>query len=664
MRYMIGVLAMAAWATGQTMDEQQIQAALGRREPVPGDQAVAAAAKLGLNMPVMCREWHVWWGAPYGNPPQVPVWTHWKGFRKYGTFDPAATIEEPVLGSAWRRHLNGVGYPLLGPYDAGQPDIVRWQLETAKRAGLTCLHLHLWPSIWDQGEDFTPQPVLDIVLDQAAKLDFPIAIHDEIQFRRPNITKAQTLQSTIRRTTRLLARYKDHPGFYKIKGMPFYYIQNWSNWISAKDMATYFQAVEQAVGPVYWVVEMAPKEDYLAIPELKAYVGPSNSWFLHTPPYGVEPHPWDQLAGSMADACRKARAHGKDVGVLVMSRFDNTHDRGKEGRGRVPAEDGMFLVKSLELAAQQKPDFVVLMQWNDFEECAFIEPGWDFDGFNGDPYRYCRIVASAVGQPFVPASLPQRDQLDPFIRHRLFGDTQPGDAGPVLHQLTGEGRTLRWAWGEGSGAPARLAFSQGSLLTWQADTPRSGLRLSNPSAIAGDGVLEGKEELRFYLDPTIGRALQGKGIWWLAVEVAPAAKGSPRIEYRADMETYRVDSRWEHRYASPGSFPRLRNADGSVVYWVPLHGARPVGVEGDITIKLSRKTGPTVIRRLALWNSLRSDAASPTSWEQKQAALPSEIDPGKPYVVAPYDTVDNPGLPRLVIDGATVPSQPLYGGEQ
>lgn len=662
MRLAFGVMAMAAWTMGQPLERAPIQEALERREPMPGDATVAAAAKLGLSMPVMCREWHVWWGAPHGQPPQVPAWTHWKGFRKYGAADPATTIEEPVLGSAWRRHLNSVGYPLLGPYDSGQPDIIRWQLETAQRAGLSCLHLHLWPSLWDQGEDFTPQPVLDTVLDQAAKLGFPVAIHDEIQFRRSDITKAQTLESSVRRTVRLLERYRDHPGLYKVKGMPFYYIQNWSNWISAPDMASYFQQVETAVGPVYWVVEMGQKEEYLAIPELKAHVGPSNSWFLHTPPHGQGPHPWDQLEETMTDAVRKARAHGKDVGILVMSRFDNTHDRGKEGWGRVPAEDGMFLVRSLEQAASHQPDFVVLMQWNDFEECAFLEPAWDFDGFNGDPYRYCRIVATALGQPFVPAALPNRRQLDPFIRHRLFGDSQPGDLGPVLHQLAGTGRELNWTWGEGSAAPVRLDFSQTSLLAWEPGQARGGLRLGNPSACAPGGTLKDKAELRFYLDPAIGQTLPRNATWWLAVETAPDAQGSLRFDYRcAEMESYRVDSRWERRHVVLGGGPRIDRPDGGMLHWAPLAGASPVGHEGDLTAKLNRGTGSVPIRRVTLWCSERTDATLPAGGDVRQTALPPAIDPARPYVVAARDAVGNPGLPRLVVAGRTVPGKPLYG---
>ena len=85
-------------------------------------------------------------------------------------FDPAATIEETVPGLAWRRYLNCAGYPLLGPYDPGQDDIIRWQLETARNAGLECLHVHLWPSIWDDGRDLGPLPIFDKVLERAAAL--------------------------------------------------------------------------------------------------------------------------------------------------------------------------------------------------------------------------------------------------------------------------------------------------------------------------------------------------------------------------------------------------------------------------------------------------------------------------------------------------------------
>jgi hypothetical protein len=35
-------------------------------DSAPPDEAVEAAAKLRIGMPVMGREWHVWWGLPHG----------------------------------------------------------------------------------------------------------------------------------------------------------------------------------------------------------------------------------------------------------------------------------------------------------------------------------------------------------------------------------------------------------------------------------------------------------------------------------------------------------------------------------------------------------------------------------------------------------------------
>ena len=269
-------------------DEHLKQFAAG----VPGDRAVKAASKLNIRVPVFVREWHIWTGVPYGENPTVPRWMHWDGEKKFGKYDPATTIEQLRPGSSWRRYLNCTGYPLLGPYDPGRPGIIRWQLETARNAGIECLYLHLWPSLWDDGADLTPQPVLERALDAAAELNYPIALHDEIAFRGSNISGAQKLENTIRRTAQLVTRYGKHPGWYKIDGMPVYYFQNWNSWIKPPELARYFAEVEKQTGPVYWVYEGADIEEAFRIPQIKAVLSHNNSWFLHTPPHGAGPHPF------------------------------------------------------------------------------------------------------------------------------------------------------------------------------------------------------------------------------------------------------------------------------------------------------------------------------------------------------------------------------------
>ena len=628
------------------------------RDAVSGDKAVEAASNLHIGVPVYCREWHIWWGSPFGGDKITPRWQHWRSLRVFGKHTPGEDLEEMQPGTAWRRYLNCVGYPLLGPYDSAQRSVIRWQLETARNAGITGMFVHLWPSLWDKGEDQTPLPLFDIVLDEAARLGYPVGMHEESAFRRGHA--AQDPQSCTRRAIIFLKRYAAHPGYLKIHGMPVYYFQNWGRWLKPDAMRKMFADVEQAVGPVYWIVEGNFTKEYLDIPQIKACVGPNNSWFVHVPPYGEKPHPWEQLQADTAKARKAAVESGKQFGIMVYTRFNNNHHRTVEpGTGRIAAEDGMFYVQSLRYAMENKPDFLIVTQWNDFQECAFIEPGWDFDGFNGDPYRYCRITAAAVGKTFHPAPLPERRELDPAIRHKLFGDTQSGDLGPVMQNLKLDGRKLSWTWGEGSGEPSKLKIVQNALISW---TPGvlaysgQALRQGNLSLDPAAGF-SGKDEVRFYVP---GLKCPKPETVWMMVHARTAPDARLDFEYRSEMEHFRIDSRWELRRYLTGSTARHDELpDGSFLEWMPLHEARFNGFEGDIVARLFGNKGKAELFGLLLWRNDLAGDEFPASFRQTSLTLPETLDLKRPWVVVPYDKAGNPGLPRLV-----APAPPLHPVEK
>ena len=74
----------------------------------------------------------------------------------------------------------------------------------------------------------------------------------------------------------------------------------------------------------------------------------------------------------------------------------------------------------------------MLSSWNDWEEGTTMEPGWDFDGFSGDPYRYCRVVAHLKGREFIPPPLPPKESVHPTIWEKLgYGD----GAGPLVDSV-------------------------------------------------------------------------------------------------------------------------------------------------------------------------------------------------------------------------------------
>lgn len=612
---------------------------------IPDDPAIEAARTLQIKVPVMCREWHVWWGAPYGSGPHYNGWHSWGNQQIMGKFDPQTTIESTVPGMPWRRNLNCTGYPLLGPYDSNQPDIIRWQLQTAKNSGLECLHIHLWPSIWDDGRDFTPMPILDSAFDTAARLQYPVAVHDEVMFRNPKITRAQTLESCIARTANLLRRYGSHPGWYKIDGQPVYYLQFWNRWITAETMQTYMERVEALAGPVYWIAEGFVDEKMYAIPQLKALLAQNNSTFLREP---QTPENWNKLIEDIQSGKRLAQKYHKKFGVLVYTRFNCTNHRMANdfAQGKLAAEDGQFFLQSLKRMAEVEPDFYVLTQWNDFQECAFVEPGWDFDGFNGDPYRYCRMIAASMGKQFTPAELPKRSELDPRIRQKLFGTKEVGDAGPVLEHIQLQGRTLT------AQLPAKeeivtTRIVQETLARW---TPglrpyhAESLRLGNYGTLDDKGGLKGNGELRFYA-PGLRDAMTQT--MWVGIRVRlPSAKAELHVTHHGESQVFRQDSRWESSKAwLKQGFP-VEEGENAWQYWAPMYNAKMDGLEGDLLIRVLQagKDEITYIDEVVLWTKEMAGADLPPATVM---TLPDTIKPELPFVVVGFDALGNAGTPRL-----------------
>ncbi|HPO90331.1 MAG TPA: hypothetical protein PLJ44_04405 [Victivallales bacterium] len=615
------------------------------------DSAIEAASKIEFKIPVQAREWHIWWGAPLGLNPSVPTWEHWKGLKRFGKFDPTTTIEETVPGSAWRRYLNCVGYPLIGPYDSGQEDIIRWQLETAKNAGLDCLHIHLWPSLWDEGTDFTPLPIFDKALSIAEKMNYPIAVHDEIMFRKSNNPKSQELKNVISRTASLIKIYGSHPGWKKIDGLPVYYFQNSNKWMTANDMFTYMTTVEKIAGPIYWIVEMGAEDEYLKIPQIKMLLGPNNSWFLHTTPYGVGPHPWDDLRKDLLRTKTMTKKFGKKFGILVYAKFNNNNDRGQPGRGQIDAEDGMFYVKGLKMAKELNPDLVIVTQWNDFEEGGFIEPAWDYDGFNGDPFKYCRITAASIGKSFTPAPLPKREQIDPLIRHKLFGNTIIGDCGPIFQSSKINGKNLEWRWCEGSGEPIEMRLIQSKLLRWTPSSPVTGpIKISNISQLDQKGTLKEKMEFRFYVTGVICE--KAKNLW---IGIRTSSEASIKITYLSEMENYRVDSRWERRRIETEKNAFITTKNSEKIYWIPMRGTKFTGWEGDMTAS-SANGQSCELREIIIWDPDMQEISVPVSWSIQNTEISKYLDIQKPFVACAYDKIGNPGIPRLFYNANTTPS--------
>ena len=362
-------------------------------------------------IPVYIQEWHIWWGFP------------WPDRRQ-----PFSHIESPltVEKEPWRLFWNRNGYPLVGLYDSGNPEIIRWQIRCMKAAGLTTAAAMIHPE-WNVGESYIQEEsrnLIKLLLDIAAEEQFPIFFMDEVAFRKGS--PAQHPEVMIRRFVRFLKQYGSHPGLWKQEGHPVIYFQTYGFDIPSEELGRVFDAVEAETGPVSWMTFGDPGR-FGSLKKLRYFVSGSS---LHRK--NAQTRQWQLQNQDPEQIFAAARKQGKTISDMQYIRFDGTSQNWRQTGVTAYGLDGRRLEKTILASLRGKPDFVMLSSWNDWEEGTTMEPGWDFDGFSGDPYRYCRVVAHLKGREFIPPPLPPKESVHPTIWEKLgYGD----GAGPLVDSV-------------------------------------------------------------------------------------------------------------------------------------------------------------------------------------------------------------------------------------
>lgn len=388
--------------------------------------------------PLYIWEWHIWHQTPFG-----PGGRH--GYYHGG--DNALSDTESA-GPDWMRNRHPVGYPLTGPYSSENPEVIRWQLRCMKATGVDGVFVHLYPE-WNRGDFFVWEPTFARILDIAAEEGVKIGIHDEVQFRRG--TPAQQPEVMTRRLTNLLRKYASHPGILRIDGKPavtFAYWNYFEGRMPPDKLAPVLRAVEEAVGEkVFWAVGRAAgaRTSILDVPEVSGIIPISNSntqiidvlpgadsvqksnFGRKLIPGYVDQKPFPPvIAPAQIADFKAARAAYPDKWFCLWGYPGFENSTGHGGRrdvvtGWLPRRKGLTLVELLRTFAELTPSAIVLTSWNDWEENTALEPGIDYDGYAGDPYLYCRILAAAKGRTFIPPPLPPKEALDPWMWQPLFG---------------------------------------------------------------------------------------------------------------------------------------------------------------------------------------------------------------------------------------------------
>src|SRR5205823_14114920 len=121
-------------------------------------------------------------------------------------------------------------------------------------------------------------------------------------------------------------------------------------------------------------------------PGIGAFIATSNSNFIKTDTDRAEQREIASLQSKL-DGFRQARATfaGQKIGLKAYAGFDDSQRKTGKDRWYPRGANLANFRQVLSAYAKQKPDFIAITSWNDWDENTALEPALEIDGHNGDP---------------------------------------------------------------------------------------------------------------------------------------------------------------------------------------------------------------------------------------------------------------------------------------
>jgi hypothetical protein len=351
--------------------------------------------------PILLAFYHPWYGTPWGPGKE---WKHWNSFRFPDRYHPEKLLDN-------RRHdIASSDYPLIGPYDTSDPEIVRWHFRLAKAAGLDGF-ICSW---WNTGNDhdaWSSQYKLfkNVWLPVAEQEHFKIAVLDECAHYVPDYGKL------LSRITNNLPLYARSPAYLRIHGKPVWFIyQVWDDWLKADAAARYIDETQKRIGDVYWMFDklkatgtseypgavLSVPPAWLAIDKIDCFGTYSlfGNWRETNEPALAA------LYSNFADTVHRA---GHEVELPILPGHNNTAVNPEPFV--VARRDGKILEAFCRAIDAAKPDVAVVCSFNEWFEMTEIEPSSTWR----DPYLYLKQLAKWRGQRWQTPPLPPASSLEP-----------------------------------------------------------------------------------------------------------------------------------------------------------------------------------------------------------------------------------------------------------
>jgi hypothetical protein len=287
--------------------------------------------------------------------PVSPVWgSHWKMANK----NPDIIVDE----ATGKRQIASHYYPLIGPYDSKDPDVIEYHLLLIKYSGIDAVLIDWYGShnLNDYRINLNATNAIIDKLDDVG-LEFA-AVYEEYT---AGVVEDQTSKTAIDAAkadmSYLETNYFSNDQYLRINNTP----------VLLTFGPRFFKQ------PVQWTeifASLETKPKFLPLWNHGGYVGDNDHG-----EFG-----WVDFNTSLT-TLNNFYNKKSSVEILIGSAYPRFHDFYAQGGwgssyGNVEANDGQTLANTLSLATSRNADYLQLVTWNDFGEGTQIEPTVE-DGF-------------------------------------------------------------------------------------------------------------------------------------------------------------------------------------------------------------------------------------------------------------------------------------------
>ena len=373
---------------------------------------------------------HIWYSPIPTTYPTDGEWPAWwlRWIWPPHTDDPYKTFS----GAPWLREISSQAYPLTGPYDSRNEDILRWQIRQAKAAGLDGFFVPVYS--WDEKLGYLDDVFFgneaqgrEGLLRLAAEADFKVAIEGWGVFNDFD-RKADPWKEAIARHLAAIEASPYKNAYIRIADRPAYWIHLPDGWMSRRELLEFLDGTDEHPRRVSWVMRPSPKSTVMNINALLHNARLQFiSWYDDPTTEGFRFN--QNFAGDLNDI----RVNYADIGMVPIAHAYTGYDErmGEDQRATQRFGERSIIPTFLEDSRRAGARIILTESFNEWGEGSQIEAGlnvaqWRNMGQERDlyldaqgavaPYKYLDIFRTFNGmQEWVPPEPPPCSALDPLM---------------------------------------------------------------------------------------------------------------------------------------------------------------------------------------------------------------------------------------------------------